>query len=330
MKTMRRRTIALCACLLAVIYQSFAACAASATTRYPDRPIHLVVGYTPGGGADIFARLLSQKLSAALQEAVIVDNKPGAAQNIAATYVARSHPDGYTLFLSSSALSVNVNLYPKLGYDPIKDFEPVALFAQSPNLLLVNAALPVKTVQELIAYARSHPGQLNFSSSGSGGTQHLCGALLQMMTGTQMTHVPYKGTAPAMTAVASGQVQFTFSNVPSAKPLLAGGMVRAIATTSRKRLGILPNLPTMVESGLPGFDVAAWYGVLAPAGTPVDVVERLNAVIAQISKQPEFRKSLDDLGTETVIESPAAFSAFLKSDIVRWQKVLVKAHVTVE
>ena len=251
---------------------------------------------------------------------IIVENRPGAAQNVAAEYVAKSPSDGYTLFMSSAALGVNISLYPKLNYHPVKDFAPVAVFANSPNLLLVNPKFPAKNIAEFLAYAKKNP--LNFSSSGSGSTQHLSGELLKLMMKTDMTHVPYKGTSPSLTGLASGEVEFSFSNIPAAQPLMASGRIRAIAITSSKRSALLPDLPTMIEGGLPGFVTQTWYGILAPAQTPAPVINALNKAIVDAVKQEDFRARLAQLGADPIAEPPEYFRRMLQDDIDRWEKVV--------
>ncbi|HEV7801919.1 MAG TPA: tripartite tricarboxylate transporter substrate binding protein, partial [Burkholderiales bacterium] len=290
----------------------------------------LVVGYAPGGGVDIMARLVAPRLTEALGQQVIVDNRPGAGQNIGAEVVARSAPDGYTLFMASSALGINVSLYPKLTYDPVKSFAPVGLVSQSPNLLLVHPSLPVNTAKEFIAFAKKNPGKLNFSSSGSGSTQHLCGELFKLMTGVQMTHVPYKGSAPSLTALVSGEVHFAFNNIPSAQPFMSQGRLKALAITSKRRSVLLPQVPTLIEAGLQGFDVAAWYGVLAPAGTSPEIVSKLNGVIVGIVNNKDFQTRLAQLGADPIGESPQYFSKFLQEEIVRWEKVVKAAKAKPE
>jgi tripartite-type tricarboxylate transporter receptor subunit TctC len=291
-------------------------------SAYPTKPVRVVVGYAPGGGADIMGRLISQKITESLGQQVIVDNKPGAGQNIGAEFVAKSPPDGYTLFMSSSALGINVSLYPKLGYDPVKSFVPVAVFAQSPNLLLVHPSLPASNAKEFIAFAKKNPGKLNFSSSGSGSTQHLSGELFKLMTGVEMTHVPYKGSAPSLTALVSGEVDFAFNNIPSAQPFLSSKRLKAIAITSRERSPLLPQVPTLIEAGLKGFDVAAWYGLLAPAGTPPEIVAKLHDTVANAGRTKEFRAQLAKMGADPIDQSSKFFEDFLKEEIVRWQKVI--------
>jgi tripartite-type tricarboxylate transporter receptor subunit TctC len=290
--------------------------------KYPTKPIRMVVGYAPGGGSDIMGRLIAQKITEAAGQQVIVENRAGAAQNVAAEYVAKSPADGYTLFMSSAALGVNVSLYPKLNYDPVKDFAPVAVFATSPNLLLVSPSFPAKTVAEFLAVVKKNPGKFNFSSSGSGSTQHLSGELLKLMTNTDMTHVPYKGTAPSLTGLASGEVDFSFSNIPGAQPLMGPGRIRALAITSAKRSPLLPELPTMIEGGLPGFVTQTWYGVLAPAGTPGSVINALNAVIVKAVQKEDFRARLAQLGADPIAEPPEYFRKMLAEEIERWGKVV--------
>jgi tripartite-type tricarboxylate transporter receptor subunit TctC len=290
--------------------------------KYPTKPIRMVVGYAPGGGSDIMGRLIAQKITEAVSQQVIVENRPGAAQNVAAEYVAKSPKDGYTLFISSAALGVNVSLYPKLNYDPVKDFAPVAVYATSPNLLLVSPSFPAKTVAEFLAVVKKNPGKFNFSSSGSGSTQHLSGELLKLMTNTDMTHVPYKGTAPSLTGLASGEVDFSFSNIPAAQPLMGPGRIRALAITSAKRSPLLPELPTMIEGGLPGFVTQTWYGILVPAGTPGNVINTLNAVIVKAVQQEDFRARLAQLGADPIAETPEYFRKMLAEEIERWGKVV--------
>ena len=293
-----------------------------AQAKYPVKPIRMVVGYAAGGGSDIMGRLIAQQMSEALGQQVVVENRPGAAQNVAAELVAKSAPDGYTVFLSSAALGINVSLYPKLNYDPVKDFIPVAVFATSPNLLLVHPSFPARNAREFIAVAKKNPGKLNFSSSGSGSSQHLSGEMLKIVIGVDMTHVPYKGSAPSMTALASGEVDFSFNNIPSAQPLMTPGRVRALAITSEKRSALLPDLPTMIEGGVAGFVTQTWYGVLVPAGTPAEIVNTLNAVIVKAVQKEDFRTRLAQTGADPIAETPEYFRRLLRDEIERWGKVV--------
>jgi tripartite-type tricarboxylate transporter receptor subunit TctC len=290
--------------------------------KFPVKPMKMVIGYAPGGGSDIMGRLIAQQITEATGQQVVVENRAGAAQNVAAEYVAKSPADGYTLFLSSAALGVNVSLYPKLNYDPVKDFAPVAVFSTSPNLLLVHPSFPAHSVKEFIAVAKKNPTKLNFSSSGSGSTQHLGGEMLNLMLNASMTHIPYKGSAPSMTALASGEVDFSFNNIPASLPLMMPGRVRALAITSARRSALLPELPTMIEGGLPGFVTDTWYGVLAPAGTPVEVVGTLNGVIVKAVQKEDFRARLAQMGADPIAESPEYFRKMLLQEIERWGKVV--------
>ncbi len=293
-----------------------------AQAKYPAKPIRMVVGYAAGGGSDIMGRLIAQQMAEALGQQVVVENRPGAAQNVAAEFVARAPADGYTVFLSSAALGINVSLYQKLNYDPVKDFIPVAVFATSPNLLLVHPSFPARNGREFIAVAKKHPGKLNFSSSGSGSSQHLSGEMLKIAIGVDMTHIPYKGSAPSMTALASGEVDFSFNNIPSAQPLMTPGRVRALAITSEKRSALLPELPTMIEGGLPGFVTQTWYGVLVPAGTPAEIVNTLNAVVVKAVQKDDFRSRLAQTGADPLAETPEYFRRLLRDEIERWGKVV--------
>ncbi|MDP2242205.1 MAG: tripartite tricarboxylate transporter substrate binding protein [Burkholderiales bacterium] len=288
--------------------------------KYPVKPIRMVIGYAPGGGSDIMGRLIAPQITEAMGQQVIVENRAGMAQNIAAEFVTKQPADGYTLFLSSAALGVNVTLYPKLNYDPVKDFAPVAVFATSANLLLVHPSLPAKTVKEFIAVVKKNPGKLNFSSSGSGSTQHLSGEMLKLMIKGDFTHIPYKGTGPSLIALASGEVEFSFSNIPAAQPLMH--RMRALAITSEKRSSLLPDLPTMSEAGLPGFVTQTWYGVLVPRGTPAPVITALNSVIVKAVQKEEFRSKLAQMGADPIAENPEYFRKMLNEEIERWAKVV--------
>ncbi|MBN9474214.1 MAG: hypothetical protein ABS43_28330 [Bordetella sp. SCN 67-23] len=304
--------------------------AAPDTAAFPTRAVKIVVGYTPGGGTDMTARLLAQQLGEKLGQSVIVENRPGAGQNIGATYVSRADPDGYTLFLSSSALAINVSLFPKLDYDPIKSFAPIAVFGQSPNLLVVSSKLPVNNVKQLIAYGKEHPGALNFSSSGHGSTQHLSAELFKLRTGISATHVPYKGSGPSINGVQTGEVQFTFINIPSMSALMGSDKVKVIGLTSSKRSAAVPDVPTLAESGVEGMDVAAWYGLLAPAGTPPAIVKRLNQAVNDALADEKFRTQLIQAGVEPMNSTPEFFASFLADDIALWKKVISAAGTKVD
>jgi len=308
--------------LTVAVLACFAGGALGQTPKYPAKPLKMVVGYAPGGGTDIMGRLIAQQITDAVGQQVVVENRAGAAQNIGAEIVAKSPNDGYTLFMSSAALGVNVSLYPKLNYDPVKDFAPIAVFATSPNLLLVHPSFPARTVKEFLAVAKKNPGKLNFSSSGSGSTQHLSGEMLKLVLGVDMTHIPYKGSAPSLTGLASGEVDFAFNNIPSAQPLMTPGKIRALAITSGKRSPLLPDLPTMVEGGLAGFTTETWYGVLAPAGVSAEVIATLNSAIVRAVRKEDFRARLAQLGADPIAETPEYFRKLLLDEIERWGKVV--------
>jgi tripartite-type tricarboxylate transporter receptor subunit TctC len=299
-----------------------AAHAAEPASAYPSKPIRQIVGYAPGGGSDIMGRIMAQELIKSLGQQMIVENRAGAAQNIAAEYIAKAPADGYTLFMSSAALGINISLYPKINYHPIRDFAPVALFAISPNLLITHPSLPVKTVKDFIAFAKQNPGKLNYSTSGSGSTQHLSGEMLKVMAGIGITHIPYRGSAPSMTALLSGEVEFSFNNIPASINYIKAGRLRAISITSAKRSPLLPELPTMAEAGVPKFETSTWYGLLAPAATPRDIVMKLNNAINTVVRTPDFNKRLAQLGADPVAESPEFFANYLKSEIERWAPVV--------
>ena len=305
------------AALLAVFAQNAFAQA------YPTHSIRLVVPFPAGGTTDILARAAAQKLSESLGQSVVVDNRPGAAGNIGADIVAKSAPDGYTLLMGTVGThAINPGLYAKMPYDHVKDFVPVVLVAGVPNVLAVNPAFPVNSVAELIALAKSKPGTINFASSGSGTSIHMSGELFKAMAGVDMTHVPYKGSSPALTDLMGGQVQIMFDNLPSALPLIKAGKLRAIAVTSLKRAAALPDVPTISESGLPGFEASSWFGVLAPAGTPAPVVAKINADVNKWLQSPEARDQLLAQGANAAGGTPEQFAAHIHAETEKWAKVV--------
>jgi tripartite-type tricarboxylate transporter receptor subunit TctC len=289
---------------------------------YPNRPVKIVIGFTPGGGVDINARLLAARLSETLGQSVIVENKPGAGTNIGAEFVAKSAPDGYTLFFNSPAMAINMSLYKNPGYDIQKDFVPVSVFSDSTNILVVPASLPVKTPKELVALARDKPGSLNFSSAGSGSTQHLAGELFKLRTGIQMVHVPYRGSAPSIAALLSAEVQLSFVNPLAIGPHVKSGRLRALAVAGPKRAGLLPEVPTMKEAGIEGIEVPLWFGLLAPKGTPREIVAALASGVARAAKDPETRKRLEEQGGEPVGGTPEEFAALLREEVTKWAEVV--------
>ena len=300
--------------------------AASAQT-YPTKPIRVLVGFPPGGGADIVARILTPKLAENLQQPIVIDNRAGAGSAIASEITAKAVPDGYTLVLISSAHAINAGLPKKLSYDALNDFAGVALVAAAPLVLVIHPGLPVKSVSELIDLARAKPGELNFGSSGSGGTSHLAGELLKRMGKINLTHVPYKGAPQALADVISGQVQLLFPSLPTTLPQIKAGRVKAIAVTSARRIAALPDVPTVAESGVPGYEATNWYGVLAPAGTPKPVVDKLNGAIVETLHSADVTEAIVRQGAEPLRSTPAEFERYLKSEISKWTTVIQKAGV---
>ena len=298
---------------------------------YPSRPVRLVVPFPAGGTTDILARAMAEKLSSALGQQFVVDNRPGAGGNIGSDIVAKSPPDGYTLLMGTVGThAINPSLYPKMPYDHVKDFAPVVLVAGVPNVLVVNPGVPAKTVAELIALAKDKPGSINFASSGNGTSIHLSGELFKLLAGVQIAHVPYKGSAPALTDLIGGQVQIMFDNLPSALPHIKGGKLRALAVTSSKRAPALPDLPTIAESGVAGFEASSWFGILAPAATPRDIVQRINAEANKALHAPDMREKLLAQGAEAVGNSPEFFADYIRSETVKWAKVVKDSGATVD
>jgi tripartite-type tricarboxylate transporter receptor subunit TctC len=308
-------------------FLSFSAAAQS----YPSKPIRLIVPFAAGGGNDNVARLVGKRLADGLGQPVLVDNRPGAGGVVGAELAAKSAPDGYTLFLGGvGSHAINPNLHEKLPYDPIKDFAPVALLAQAPLVLVVHPSVPANSVAELTAYARAHPGKLNFASNGNGSSSQLAAVMFDSMAGVEMVHVPYKGLSPALADLLSGQVQLMFSSVVAILPHVKAGKLRGLAVTGAKRLASLPELPTIAESGLPGYEASSWYGILAPAGTPRDIVMKLNAELAKALEQPEVRNSLLAEGAEPVGGSPEAFAAHIRAEKERLGKLIRDAKIRLE
>jgi tripartite-type tricarboxylate transporter receptor subunit TctC len=295
------------------------------------KPLHLVVPFPPGGTSDILARAIGARLGAAIGQTVVIDNKPGAGGSIGAEAVARAEPDGNTLLMGHiGTLAVNVSLYPKLPYDPVKSFAPVAWVARVPNVLVVNAASGPHSLQELIARAQAAPGKLSYSSGGNGSAAHITFEYLKLRTHIAVTHIPYRGTAPSVTDLIAGQVDATFTGAPAVLPHVKSGRLRALAVSSRERLPTLPAVPTVAESGFPGFEADQWYGVVAPAGTPPEVVARLNAAINQALASPEVRAQLAAEGAVPVQTTPKAFADFIASEIPRWREVVRAGNVRLD
>lgn len=297
---------------------------------YPDRPIRFLVGFAAGGGGDIMARMVGQKLGEALGQQVIVENRPGASGNIAAEAVARAPANGYTVLLVAPPHALNSSLYRKMTYDPIKDFTAVIGFASVPLILNIHPSLPAKSVKELIALAKSRPGELTFSSGGSGTFEHLSGELLKQVAEINITHVPYKGSSASLTDLVSGQISMGFNSLPSVINYIKGQRLRPLANSDVKRSAVLPDVPTMAEAGFPGFEIVTWYGMVAPAGTPREVITRLNTEIARILDMPDTKERLASLGAQPMGGSPDQFDAYIKSESVKFGKIVRALNLQVD
>jgi tripartite-type tricarboxylate transporter receptor subunit TctC len=304
---------------------------AQAPAGYPSKPVKLVIPFPPGGPLDTVGRTIAQKLSEAWGQSVVVDNRPGAGGNIGADLVAKSAPDGYTILMGAlSTHAVNPSLYTKMPYDAIADFAPITLVAVTPNVLVVNAALPVNSAKEFVAYAKANSGKLAFGSGSNGSAGHLAGELFKVDTGTDITHVPYKGGAPATQALLAGDTQFMFDNLANAMPHVKAGKLKALAVTTAERSKLAPELPTMAEAGLPGFDISTWFGLFAPAGTPKEIVAKWNAEVTKILKSPEMRERLIAQGAEPAPTTPEQFAAFVKSEIPKYAKIIKASGAKVD
>ena len=297
---------------------------------WPVRPVKLVVGYAAGGATDVIARLVAARMAEALGQSVVVDNRTGANSNVGAEAVARAPADGYTLYVYTIANTINASLYPRLGHDPVKDFEPIGLMAKIPNILVVNPRLPVHSVADYVRLAGRNADGVSFASSGSGSSIHLSGEMFKRLAGIRMLHVPYRGSAPAITDLLGGQVDSMFDNAPSALPHVQSGKLRAIAVTSARRLALLPDVPTLAESGFEGFDVQSWFGLAAPAGTPPAVVERLNQALNTALAEPALRQRLRDMAATPEPGTPQQMRQFAASEIHRWREVVKASGATAQ
>ncbi len=297
---------------------------------YPAKSIRFLVGFPPGGGSDIMARSVSQRLSESLGRQVVVDNRPGANANIAAEIAARSLPDGYTMLMISAPHAVSKVLYRNLAYDLEKDLTPIALLGTVPHALIVHPSIPAKSVKELISLARARSGQLTAGSSGVGATDHIAAEMFSSMAKVKYVHVPYKGSSPALVDLASGQVAMIFASMPSAVPYVRSGRVRCLAVTGAKRAEVMPEIPTIAESGLPGYELTTWYGIMFPAGTPVEIVARMNTEINRAINLPDVRERLAAVGAEPLGGTPEAFAAVIKSDVARFAKLVKDANIQAE
>jgi len=298
--------------------------------QYPSRPIRFVMAYPPGGSSDALARPIANEMTKGLGQPVLLEYKPGGGSTIGADFTAKSPPDGYTIVLLLTAHAVNATLMPKLPYDTIRDFTPITLAAIAPLVVEVNAQSPIRTLRELIDAARSNKGKINYASAGPGNTSHLAVELFKMTVGVDMTHVPYKGSGPAITAILAREVDLMFDAIGSSLPQIQAGRFRALAVTTATRAPVLPNVPTVQEAGVPGFDVSVWYGVFAAAGTPQPIVQKLNAEFIRAMNVPEVKERVEALGCQVVGSTPAQLDAHVRSDITRWARVVKEAGVTVE
>ncbi len=293
-----------------------------AHAQYPVKPVRLIIPFPPGGGTDTIGRVVSQKLSDVFRQQVIMDNRPGAGANIGVELAAKSAPDGYTLLLATISNAISAGLYSKLNYDLMRDFAPVTLLATQPLLLSVHPSVPVKSVRELIQFAKSAPNQLTYSSAGNGTPTHLAGELFRHGAQISMTHVPYKGGGPSVVALMSGEVSVSVASLPSVLAYVRANKLRGLAVSSAKRSPSAPEYPTMSEAGVPGYEVTAWYGLLAPVGTPREIIARLNSEAAILLKAPDVRQVLDKVGFEIAVNSPDEFSAFIRADIQKWTRIV--------
>ncbi|HEY4665342.1 MAG TPA: tripartite tricarboxylate transporter substrate binding protein [Comamonas sp.] len=315
---------------LAVAALSVAGIAPAAAQNYPNKPINIIVPFSAGGTTDILARIVGQALGNDLGQSVIIDNRPGAGGNIGGQAAARAAADGYTLFMGTVGThAINAALYKKMPFDPIKDFAPLSRVANVPNLLVAHPSQPYKTVQELISYAKANPGVVNFGSSGSGSSIHLSGELFKTMAKVDMVHVPYKGSAPAVTDLLGNQIAIMFDNMPSAIQHVRSGKLRPIAVTTAKRSPELPDVPTVAEAGVPGYEATSWFGLWAVAGTPQPVMDKLHASLSKVLKDPAVIKKIADQGGEVTIDTPAQFDAFIKTEATKWGKVVKESGAEV-
>ena len=325
------RRLALAGACAAVAASALAPLTASAQAAYPNKPVTIIVPFSAGGTTDILARIVGQALNTELGQSVIIDNRAGAGGNIGGALAAKAKPDGYTLFMGTVGThAINESLYKKMPFNPIKDFAPLTRVANVPNLLVANPNQPFKTVKELIAYAKANPGKVNYGSSGSGSSIHLSGDLFKSMAKVDMVHVPYKGSAPAVTDLLGNQIGIMFDNMPSAVQHVRAGKLVPLAVTTAKRSPELPDVPTIAEAGVPGYEATSWFGMFAVAGTPKPVLDRLHAALAKVLKQSDVQKKIAEQGGEVVVDTPEQFAAFIKTETAKWGKVVKESGATVD
>jgi len=301
------------------------------TAGYPVKPVRWVVPFPPGGSADIMGRMIGQDLAKTLGQQVVIENRAGASAIVGSEYVAKSPADGYTLLQANvSQMTIHPSLYPRLPYDPLKDFAPVTVLGIVTSVMVTTPSLPVASVRDLVALAKKRPGQLNFTSSGAGSSTHLTGELLKQRAGIAMTHINYKGSGPALTDVMAGFVEIMFENLPSALPFINANKLKVLAVTGKDRSPVLKSVPTLAESGFPGFDMVSWQALVAPAGTPKGVVDRLNTEVAKVLKTPEMKEKMTGLGTDVVANSPEQFAQYLREETAKWSKIVKDAGIKLE
>jgi tripartite-type tricarboxylate transporter receptor subunit TctC len=318
-------------CALLALAATAALAPAASAQPFPSKPVKLVIPFPPGGSLDNVGRLLAQKIAESWGQQVVIENKPGAGGNIGADAVAKSPADGYTVVMGAlSTHAVNPSLYRTMPYDAVKDFAPLSLVAITPNVLIVRTAMPITSVKDLVAYAKANPGKTNFGSGSNGSAGHLAGELFKIETGTDVMHIPYKGGAPALQALLAGDTQFMFDNLANAMAQVKGGTVRAIAVTTAQRSKLVPELPTMAEGGLPGFDISTWFGLMAPAGTPPDVVARWNAEIVKALNAPDVREKMLAQGAEPAPTSPQEFATFIARERDKYAKIVKASGAKVD
>ncbi len=321
--SLSRRLLALALAATAMV----APLGASAQDAWPTKPVRLVLPFPPGGVTDLLARALAEKLSPRLGQPVIVENKPGAGTVLASDLVARAPADGHTLLMAASSLGTAPLIYDKVDYDAIKSFTPITQVASVVHVLVVNPSMPVQSVKDLVAYAKANPGKINYSSTGSGTSTHLEGELFKSMAGVFMVHIPYRGSGPALTDLVGGQVSVMFDALGSSGPFIRSGKLRALAVTTAKRSESIPELPTVAESGLPGYEAMPWLGLVAPAGTPKAVVDRVHREVAKVLQEPDVRQRFKGWGLDIIGNSPAEFASFLQRDIQQWDRVIRRANI---
>lgn len=324
---MHRRTLAVMAAALVL------PCAALAQTetKWPTKPVKWVVPFPPGGAMDVIARTLGDRVAQDLGQPFVIENRPGAGGNIGAEYVAKQPADGHTIMITSIGMATNKALYAKLGYDPVKDFAPVSLLAVVPNVLVVNAARnPDRSVKDVLAHARREPGKLTYASAGNGTSIHLAGEVFASMAGLQLLHIPYKGSGPAVTDMLGGQVDMMFDSITSARPHILSGKLQALGVTSARRSSALPDVPTIAETGVTGYEVSPWFAVFAPAGTPEDVVDRINKALIAAMRQPEILKKLESVGAEPIGSTPQALAEHLHKELLRWGALIKERDIRLD